>query len=167
MRIIKCINTAIVALALLSGTTFNRSLAAEQSSRNEVPLNEQLTAQAWADFSRGRYREALESADRCVEEFLGAAILTQEKLTDAKAKLPTGKVSEAQKKSILENGLINDVGTCLFIKGRCHEKLGQDAVAKAAHAKAEKLTYARCWDPKGWFWAPAEASAGRKRQLDF
>jgi hypothetical protein len=30
--------------------------------------------------------------------------------------------------------------------------------AKAAYEGAITLPYARCWDPKGWFWSPSQVA---------
>ena len=42
----------------------------------------------------------------------------------------------------------------------------RDAAA-AYRALTEGLTYCQCWDEKGWVWKPAEAAAGRLKELEF
>jgi hypothetical protein len=63
---------------------------------------------------------------------------------------------------------LNDVGTCCFIEGQAFEKQGRKTEAAAAYKTlTTSYRFAQCWDPKGWFWRPAEAAAGRLDQLDF
>jgi tetratricopeptide (TPR) repeat protein len=126
------------------------------------PLNVQLTNQAWDAFNKGDYERAITYAEKCITEFLGAAGRKQLQLVNDKAPLPpTGSVSKEEKKSIFANGLLNDVATCFYIKGRSAEALGHKDEAIKAYQAAAKYTYARCWDPKGWFWSPSEGSLDR------
>lgn len=126
------------------------------------PLNVQLTNQAWEAFNKGDYEHATTYAEKCVNEFLGGAERRQLQLEKDRAPLPpTGAVTEQEKETIFANGLLNDVATCLYIKGRSAEALGHKDEAIKAYQAAAKYTYARCWDPKGWFWSPSEASLDR------
>jgi tetratricopeptide (TPR) repeat protein len=125
------------------------------------PLNEQTTADAWDAYNSGKYQAAITNAEICIEEFRGAASLLQTKLEKEKPELPTGAVSDDVKKKIQANGLLNDVATCYFIKGRSAEKLGRKDEALKTYEQVKKYTYARTWDPQGWFWSPAEAAEGR------
>jgi tetratricopeptide (TPR) repeat protein len=152
-----------VLLLLLSGGIFaTRALTGE-----EQPLNVQLTAAAWEAFNKGDFERAIATAEKCIGEFRGSADREQAELENAKAPLPPkGKVSDAEKNAIFAKGLLNDVATCFFIKGRSAENLGRKDVAKQAYTMATKYKHARCWDPKGWFWSPAEAAADRLAGLD-
>jgi tetratricopeptide (TPR) repeat protein len=131
----------------------------------DKPLNEKATAAAWAALNTDKFEAAMQRADECVGEFRGAANRLQEKLENEKADLPTGAVSAQLKAKILANGLLNDVGTCYFIKGQAAEKLGRKEDAVKAYEEARKLTYARTWDPQGWFWSPAEGASDRLASL--
>lgn len=54
---------------------------------------------------------------------------------------------------------LNDVGTCLFIKGEAYKRIGKNKEAKEAYQKLiDDFFYSQCWDPQGWFWKPAEAA---------
>lgn len=160
-RIIPFIPGAL--LMLVSGGIFTaRALQGE-----EEPLNVQLTAAAWSAFNKRDFERALNAAEKCIAEFRGSADREQAELQSAKAPLPPkGRVSDAEKNAIFEKGLLNDVATCFFIKGRAAENLGRKEVAREAFSAAIKYTYARCWDPKGWFWSPAEAAADRLAGLN-
>jgi hypothetical protein len=89
----------------------------------------------------------------------------QKALSTQGVQLPVGAVSDDMKQKIFENGLLNDVATCWFIRGRSAEESGDRISAIRAYQEATKLTYGRCWDPKGWFWSPAEACADKLEDL--
>lgn len=131
----------------------------------EKPLNEKATAAAWAALNGGRFEDAIKHADKCIAEFRGSAQQVQNKLERDKVALPTGQVNEEQKRLIFANGLLNDVGACYFIKGKAAEKLNRSEDAKRAYEAAAKLTYARVWDPRGWFWSPGEDASDRLAEL--
>jgi tetratricopeptide (TPR) repeat protein len=130
------------------------------------PENVVLTKAAWDAFNDGKYDQAISKADECLKKFEGQAILEQEKLEKDKAPQPAeGSASKEATETIHKRGLLNDVATCLFIKGESYEEQQKYLEGKAAYEKAAKLTYARTWDPKGWFWSPAKASEGRLKTL--
>jgi hypothetical protein len=167
-----------LAVALLAGIclpacaqtrepTSQQKPAAEKAQASDTkPLNERLTAAGWEALNNDKHQVAITNADKCIDEFLGAAKRIQAKLEAEKATIPTGAVSEEQKKRIFDNGVLNDVATCYFIKGRALEKSGRKEDAKKAYEAVKKLSYGRCWDPGGWFWSPAETAADRLRVLD-
>lgn len=116
-----------------------------------------LTAKAWESLGKGDFDRALVFTGKCRELYEKKSIEQQASLSDF---LPKEKGHDAW--------ALNDVGTCLFIEGQVHEKRGRQPEALAAYKKlASTLGFAQCWDPKGWFWHPAEAAAGRVKQLQF
>jgi len=63
------------------------------------------------------------------------------------------------KEKIFSYWALNDVGTCLFIRGETYKKAGNAEEAKKAYQElVDDFYYAQCWDPQGWFWKPAEAA---------
>lgn len=125
-------------------------------------LNVELTAAAWNAFNRSEFPVAIANADKCITEFKGAADRDQAELQRSYAALPpTGSVPGDIKTAILNRGLLNDVATCFYIKGRAAEALARREDAREAYRSASTYSYARCWDTKGWFWSPAEASLDR------
>jgi hypothetical protein len=116
-----------------------------------------LTGRAWEAFGKGELDRALVFTGKCRELYQKQASEQQKGLSDF---LPKEKGHDAW--------ALNDVGTCLFIEGQVHEKAGRKAEAVAAYKTLTgSLGFAQCWDPKGWFWRPAEAAAGRVKQLEF
>jgi tetratricopeptide (TPR) repeat protein len=153
----------IAAIGLLLSTTsaWTQQDASKPTTPPGRPLNEQATTAAWDAYNSGKYEVAITNAEYCIEEFRGAASILQTQLEKEKPNLPTGAVSEEMKQKIQANGLLNDVATCCFIKGRAAEKLGRKQEALKAYEMTKKFTYARAWDPQGWYWSPAEAADGR------
>lgn len=121
-----------------------------------------LTETAWDALENGQYETAVENAQTCISLFEGEAVIQQAALTEAP---PLGTVSEEQKQAIFSNWALNDVATCYWIKGQALEKLGRIEEAKESYRKAQEFPYARTWDPKGWFWSPAEAASKRLAEL--
>jgi hypothetical protein len=137
-------------------------MGADEKDAAKKPLNEKATADAWAALAQKNFEEAIKHADVCIEEFRGAANRLQAKLEKEKAKTPSGEVNEQQKKAIFANGLLNDVATCLFIKGKALEALRRNDEAKKAYEATQKYTHARTWDANGeFFWSPAEGASDR------
>jgi hypothetical protein len=130
-----------------------------QEAEDKRPINERLTSSAWDAFNKHDYPAAITAADKCIKKFRDDADGIQARLEKENVVIPKGKVSDDQKKVIFENGPLNDVATCLFIKGQAAEKLDKRDDAKAAYTATLKYSYARAWDPQGWFWSPSEGAA--------
>lgn len=108
-------------------------------------------------FSKEQYTDAIAVVDACFAEWGPAAGHQQKALYDEGAKCPrTGAVSMREKRKIQANGLLNDVSMALWTKARSLHELGQIDAAKQAYAKCIYMACGRAWDPKGWYWSPAE-----------
>ena len=117
-----------------------------------------LTSKAWLASEAKDYPTALGYAGRVIETYKTQAIEQQKALTAA----PT------EKEEVFKQWALNDVGTCYFIQGQVLEKQGKTKEAVASYKfLVDNLAFAQCWDPKGWFWEPAAASAGRTKALEF
>ena len=126
------------------------------------PKNVVLTTAAWRAFNAKDYPQAIAKAQECIDEFRGSADREQAELEKQKVPSPAkGKVTEVEKQAIFARGLLNDVGTCYFIIGRSAEYLDRKDLSREAYTHAARYTYARTWDPGGWFWSPAEAAKDR------
>lgn len=132
---------------------------------------EQCLTDAWAAYNKSDYSGAIRAADKCISDFhlkaeRDQAVLAQRREPDP----PTGAVSDSDKQKIFGRGVLNDVGGAYIVKGRSAEGLDAQphpqkrdyrGMARTAYGEAKKLTYARVWDPKGFFWSPAEAATDR------
>ena len=118
-----------------------------------------ITGKAWEALNAKNYADAAAYAKKCVEIYEKQAVEMQKELKEP----VTGEREAVSKKWAL-----NDVGTCLFIMGQALEKQEKGAEALAAYKQlVEKVPFAQCWDPKGWFWKPAEGAKARIKALDF
>ena len=118
-----------------------------------------LTSKAWEALNAGDHDMVIAYTDKCLELYLSKAKEMQAKLTA----LPTGSQEEVSKYWAL-----NDVGTCLFIKGQSLQKKGNKAAAKSAFkVLVDELKYSQCWDANGWFWSPAGAAKKFLVELEF
>ena len=59
------------------------------------------------------------------------------------------------------NEMLDRIGKALDDQG---DKKGAVAAYKAL---VDNLSFAQCWDPKGWFWSPADAARKRLAELQF
>jgi len=109
-----------------------------------------LTTQAWKALEADDTASVLAYTSKVFELYEDKAVQMQESLTEY--------VWESKEK-IFSYWALNDVGTSLFIRGESFKKGGQSADAKLAYEKlVDAYYYSQCWDPKGWFWKPAEAA---------
>jgi tetratricopeptide (TPR) repeat protein len=110
--------------------------------------SETLTTRAWNALGEGRYLNAVKYTEKCAELYEAEARKMQASLS---AKAPSNKVHDYW--------ALNDVGTSYYIRGEALTKLGKKADAIAAFKLVrDDLSYAQAWDPKGWFWSPADAA---------
>jgi|GEM_PF-1908839 len=130
------------------------------------PPHGKLTLAAWSFFESERYHLALTVTDRCTTNFGKQAKDLQNTLANTSApQPPVGTVPPAEQEPIFRNGVLNDVATCYWIKGRSAQNLHQNESARQALTAACGYTYARTWDPKGFFWAPAKDACDRLQDL--
>lgn len=147
----------LVAMALFaigcSSTATQESAATQASQAAEVLdygdyTSQTLTTNAWHALGAGNYELAIKYTEKCAELYEKRA---REMQSSMKAKAHIDKVHDYW--------ALNDVGTSYFIRGEALAKLGRKAEAIAAYKVVrDELRYAQTWDPKGWFWSPADAA---------
>ncbi|MBI5150039.1 MAG: tetratricopeptide repeat protein [Candidatus Omnitrophica bacterium] len=109
-----------------------------------------LTTQAWKALAADKQDEVSAYVNKALELYAVKAKQMQDSLTE---------YPWESKDKIFEYWALNDVGTSLYIQGEALRKAGKNAEAKQAYQKlVDQYFYAQCWDPKGWFWKPAEAA---------
>ncbi len=152
------LNFFLITILLMSLNTLN------------VLAQEPCVTNAWSAYNSSKYKEAIKYSEQCIDDFGKKALKIQHKLDSLKIVPEVGAVNDVQKNRIFQNGLLNDVSTSCFIKGKSAEYMyKQDKVknkvfkqiATDAYNLACKYSKGRCWDPKGWFWSPCEASSER------
>lgn len=122
-----------------------------------------LKTAGFALFNSEDYRVAVVVSEMCGTEFHRAAARVEETL--AGKQIPNGKVPTAEREAIFGNGVLNDVAACYWIKARSAQTLGQTDEARSAYNRVLEFPHARVWDPKGWFWSPAEDAQDRLMDL--
>ena len=119
-----------------------------------------------AQYADGDYEAAVTTVDACFGIWGAKAGQQQKKLHEEGAKCPrTGRVSARAKAKIHENYLMNDVSTALWAKARSQHQLGDIEQAKVTYGRCVYMACGRAWDPKGWFWSPAQDCATFARKL--
>lgn len=150
----------ITYLSLCFTLLFSAQLAAQQTPDFGDHSSSTLTTKAWDALGVGDAQLAITYAEKCISMYRSQAVEMQ---TGLDGFAPTDPPEAASKYWAL-----NDVGTCLFIKGEALMKLGLNDQALAAYKElVDKLGYAQCWDKRGWFWKPAEAAKQKIVELEF
>ena len=117
-----------------------------------------LTGKAWAALAEGNHEHVTAYVDKCCELYAAEAAKQQGQLKD----FASGN------EAIHANWALNDVGTCLFIQGESYMQQGKAKQAIESYQKlVDSYGFCQCWDTKGWFWKPAEAAAGKIKELEF
>jgi len=114
-----------------------------------------LTTNAWGCLDKKDYAGVEIYTKKCIDMYEPEAMKQQGNLTDF---LP--------KEQAFNAWALNDVGTCYFILGEAMLSDGKYKEAKEAYSKiVDKLGFAQCWDPRGWFWKPAVAARGKINKI--
>ena len=122
----------------------------------------EFVSAAWLAFGANDFARARSLAQECVDRWKNEAVRQQAVLTQAP---PKGTVSEADKNVILANWALNYVASAYYIIGQSAEKQAKIDEAKAAYKKVQTFPYARAWDPKGFFWVPADSASDNLTRL--
>jgi tetratricopeptide (TPR) repeat protein len=120
-----------------------------------------LTGKAWDALKAKDANAVVAYVDECVKNFKTKALEQQASLTDFPPKETT-----------FDYWALNDVGTCLFIKGMALKEQGNTEAAKKAFSEAAAMKFAQCWDPEQEaFWKVAEGAEDQiiamEQGLDF
>jgi len=109
-----------------------------------------LTTQAWKALSDQDSDAVVVYTDKVLELYKEEANTMQDSMTE---------YAWESQDAIFAKWALNDVGTALYIKAEALKKSGEHKMAKKSYQElVNNYYYAQCWDPKGWFWKPAEAA---------
>ena len=112
--------------------------------------SETLTTKAWQALAENDIEAVLAYTNKNMELYAEQAQKMQSSLKD----YPKGSNDE-----VFGYWALNDIATILYIQGEAYRKANMNEEAKKAFKKVvEEYSYGQAWDPKGWFWKPAEAS---------
>ena len=153
----------LIAFCAASLTLFAQDPAAASGATMPPPpdfgdhSSQTLTSKAWNALGAKNYAHVLAYTGKCISLYLAEALAMQAGLT---APAPAETASSLW--------ALNDVGACYYIRGMAYEGMGKSDLAKADYKKLlEKLAFAQVWDPKGWFWKPADAARQRLEVIAF
>ncbi len=120
--------------------------------------SETLSRKAWEALEKNDLDAVLAYTNKNIELYGDQAKKMQASLTD----YPTGISQE-----IFKYWALNDIATSLFIQGEAYRKSGLEKQAKEAYKTLiEEFSYGQCWDPKGWFWKPAETAQEKLAMIE-
>ncbi len=142
-------------MAFLAGTLCNAKIAQAYSFGDF--RSETLAGKAWEALSKNDVEAVLAYTNKCMELYGEQAKKMQADLQD----YPKGKNQE-----IFAFWALNDVATSLFIQGEAYRNAKMNEEAKEVYNKLiNEYKYGQAWDPKGWFWKPAEAAKEKLNML--
>ncbi len=116
----------------------------------------QVTAKIWSAFERKDWDSVVELADRAVKIW----------------GIPAGKTNRNLKTypksdAVRKFANLNEVGTCVWLKGEALRLKGDKARALAAYRTlVTDYKYAQSWDNQGWWWKPADAALSKIDELE-
>lgn len=117
-----------------------------------------LVGKAWSALGSGDIEAVLAYTNKCLELYGEQARAMQKDLTD----YVTGDPKDVHAKWAL-----NDVATSLYIQGEAYRKANmKDEALEAYKSIVDNYTYGQTWDPKGWFWKPADAAKEKLVMLE-
>jgi len=124
--------------------------------------SETLTVKAWDALNKDSLEDVLAYTNKCIDLYAGKAKEMQASLME----FPWGKTLDEEKEKTFALWALNDVGTCYFIQGEAYKKAGKNKEAKDAYGKVTSdYSYAKCWDPQGWFWKVADGAQMKLGEL--
>jgi len=131
------------------------------------PIHVTLTTNAWQGLNNENYTDAIKYSDECIDQFEQEAFRIQKKLETNGYQLPDlESLTKEQEDEIFRHGVLNDVATCWYIKGRALEKSNNKENAMQAYREVTKFKFACTWDPnRRKFWSPSQAAADRLQAL--
>jgi tetratricopeptide (TPR) repeat protein len=116
-----------------------------------------LISKAWAALNSGDIEAVLAYTNKCIELYGEQAKAMQKDMKD----FVTG-----EPKMVHAKWALNDVATALYIQGEAYRKANmKDEATEAYKSIVDNYGFAQTWDPKGWFWKPAEAAKEKLAML--
>lgn len=110
--------------------------------------SETLTTRAWKAYQAREYTAVELYVNKCLELYTDAALKMQAEMDDF---APRGQESDYW--------ALNDVATCLLIRGKSLQRQRRNRDAATAFSQIiDRYPYAQCWNPNGHYWRVADAA---------
>ena len=117
-----------------------------------------LVTKAWAALDQNDIEAVLAYTNKCIELYGEKAREMQSGMKD---------YAKGDDKQIFSFWALNDVATALYIQGEVYRKANMKDESKEAFQKVVKdYAFGQTWDPKGWFWKPADAAKEKLAMLE-
>ena len=109
-----------------------------------------LVSKAWEALARNDLEAVKAATQKCIDRYGPRALAMQKQLKN---------FAEGDNAQIRRYWALNDVATALYIQGKAYQAAGMYAEATAAYTRlVSEYDFGQCWDPKGWFWKPAQVA---------
>lgn len=129
----------------------------QPSKPSSGPSSSLMMIQAWRAYEKKDYERVFVAVEACVRLFAARAAKQQALLEDF-----------PERGQAPNYAALNDVATCLFIKGKSLREMRCPTEAKEVFREViRNYRYAQCWDPKGWFWKVAVAAQDEIHCMDY
>ncbi|MFC1807992.1 hypothetical protein ACFL0T_06475 [Candidatus Omnitrophota bacterium] len=136
------------------GVDVGRRETKEYDFSNESSLA--LVAKAWEALNNKDEGGVIAYTSRSIELYEKEAKAQQSSLKDF-----------AQSGSEEKYQYLNDIAACYFMRGEFYKYNKSWAKSKAAYRKVvNDFSFAQYWDPRGWWWKPAEISKDEIVKID-
>ena len=138
---------AVVARGRINKIIADHGLTMEDAYDFGDGSSEALTQKAWDAFKMRNFEAVFLYVDKCMEQYTQKALEEQKTLCNF-----------SEEKAATQHKTLNDVGTCLFIKGKALKAKGQPNEARKAFTKIiNNYPHAQYWDADGeFYWKLAE-----------
>jgi tetratricopeptide (TPR) repeat protein len=148
---------ALILCALFAGVVLSNAPAAAAYEFGDY-RSATLVGKAWAAQNSGDIEAVLAYTNKCLELYGEQAKAMQKDMKE----FVTG-----EPKVVHAKWALNDVATALYIQGEAYRKANMKDEAKEAYKSiVDNYGFAQTWDPKGWFWKPAEAAKEKLTMLE-
>ncbi len=145
----------VLLFAVVSIFVFVRPVLAYDYGDNRSTT---LVSKAWGALNQNDTEAVLAYTNKCIELYGDKAKEMQASLKD----YPWGSNDE-----IFSFWALNDVATALYIQGEAYRRADMKDEAKEVFSKlVNEYSYGQCWDPKGWFWKPAETAKEKINMIE-
>ncbi len=143
--------TFLVGFCLLAASGFLSSQVFAQTLSSA-----EYVRKAWEASSSNNFEEVERLTNECVAQYSEEAKRQQASLTSLPSKGTEGQYPE-----------LNDVGTALFIHAEALMKKGEIEKSRELFSKIiAEFYWAQAWDPRGWYWTPAEKAQASIDKFD-
>ncbi|MCM8536710.1 MAG: FecR family protein [Lentisphaeraceae bacterium] len=115
-----------------------------------------LMVKAWEALAAGKNEHAIIYSEACINLYLENALKMQQTLSGP----VTGQ-------DIHTYWALNDVGTCMLVKGDALQKINdKQGAIKIYKELVEKLSFSQCWNEEGFYWKPADSAKEKVKDLE-